>query len=511
MEQRVLIFDTTLRDGEQTPGVSFHLHEKVEIARTLEELGVDIIEAGFAAASRGDFQAIDAISQAVKNSTVCALARCIPGDVEAAAAALRRAARGRIHVFIATSPIHMAHKLHMSPQEVLDAAARSVAQARRLCEDVEFSLEDATRSDRDFLCRVVEAALDAGATTINLPDTVGYAAVSEYGALIREVMTRVPGADRAVFSVHCHNDLGLAVANSLEGVRAGARQIECTLNGLGERAGNAALEEVVMNLRTRRDLYGACDTGIRTQHIHRASRMIVGLSGIEPAPNKPIVGSNAFQHQSGIHQHGVLSDRATYEVMKPEELGIPQASLSLGKLSGSHALADRARQLGYELSGAALQAAFLRFKELADRKKEITDQDIMALLREQRLHRDAGYRLFAFQIFSGNKMTSTATVTLENNGETRTRAACGDGPVEACFNAVDAITGMPCTLESYNLKAVTQGQDALGEVTVRVRHGEDTMLGRGVSTDILEASCLSYLNAVNRLMAHQQEQRQSGT
>ncbi len=605
MEQRVLIFDTTLRDGEQTPGVSFHLHEKVEIARTLEELGVDIIEAGFAAASRGDFQAIDAISQAVKNSTVCALARCIPGDVEAAAAALRCAARGRIHVFIATSPIHMAHKLHMSPQEVLDAAARSVAQARRLCDDVEFSLEDATRSDRDFLCRVVEAALDAGATTINLPDTVGYAAVSEYGALIREVMTRVPGADRAVFSVHCHNDLGLAVANSLEGVRAGARQIECTLNGLGERAGNAALEEVVMNLRTRRDLYGACDTGIRTQHIHRASRMIVGLglgeragnaaleevvmnlrtrrdlygacdtgirtqhihrasrmivglSGIEPAPNKPIVGSNAFQHQSGIHQHGVLSDRATYEVMKPEELGIPQASLSLGKLSGSHALADRARQLGYELSGDALQAAFLRFKELADRKKEITDQDIMALLREQRLHRDAGYRLFAFQIFSGNKMTSTATVTLENNGETRTRATCGDGPVEACFNAVDAITGMPCTLESYNLKAVTQGQDALGEVTVRVRpcgdgpveacfnavdaitgmpctlesynlkavtqgqdalgevtvrvrHGEDTMLGRGVSTDILEASCLSYLNAVNRLMAHQQEQRQSGT
>ena len=294
------------------------------------------------------------------------------------------------------------------------------------------------------------------------------------------------------------------MANSLEGIRAGARQVECTLNGLGERAGNAPLEEIVMNLRTRQQFY-QCDTRIVTQHIHRASRMIVGLSGMEPAPNKPVVGANAFQHQSGIHQHGVLSNRATYEVMHPEDLGIPQGSLSLGKLSGSHALADRARQLGYELSGEALQAAFLRFKELADRKREITDKDVMALLREQRLHRDAGMQLFSFQIFSGNKMTSTATVTLEKDGETKTRAACGDGPVEACFNAVDAITGMPCSLESYNLKAVTEGQDALGEVTVRVRHGEDTMLGRGVSTDILEASCLSYLNAVNRLIAHREE------
>ena len=381
---------------------------------------------------------------------------------------------------------------------------RSVKQARNLCEDVEFSLEDATRSDREFIYRVVEGAIQAGATTINLPDTVGYAAVAEYGDLIRDVREHVPGADQVILSVHCHNDLGLAVANSLEGIRAGARQVECTLNGLGERAGNAPLEEIVMNLRTRQQFY-QCDTRIVTQHIHRASRMIVGLSGMEPAPNKPVVGANAFQHQSGIHQHGVLSNRATYEVMHPEDLGIPQGSLSLGKLSGSHALADRARQLGYELSGEALQAAFLRFKELADRKREITDKDVMALLREQRLHRDAGMQLFSFQIFSGNKMTSTATVTLEKDGETKTRAACGDGPVEACFNAVDAITGMPCSLESYNLKAVTEGQDALGEVTVRVRHGEDTMLGRGVSTDILEASCLSYLNAVNRLIAHREE------
>ncbi len=502
--EQVKILDTTLRDGEQTPGVSFQLKEKVEIARALEDLGVDVIEAGFAASSKGDFKAISAISDTVRGSVICSLARCVPGDIDAAAQALASAAQKRIHVFIATSPIHMEYKLHMTPEDVYASAVRSVKQARNLCDDVEFSLEDATRSDREFIYRVVEGAIQAGATTINLPDTVGYAAVAEYGDLIRDVREHVPGVDQVILSVHCHNDLGLAVGNSLEGIRAGARQVECTLNGLGERAGNAPLEEIVMNLRTRQQFY-QCDTRIVTQHIHRASRMIVGLSGMEPAPNKPVVGANAFQHQSGIHQHGVLSNRATYEVMHPEDLGIPQGSLSLGKLSGSHALADRARQLGYELSGEALQAAFLRFKELADRKREITDKDVMALLREQRLHRDAGMQLFSFQIFSGNKMTSTATVTLEKNGETKTRAACGDGPVEACFNAVDAITGMPCSLESYNLKAVTEGQDALGEVTVRVRHGEDTMLGRGVSTDILEASCLSYLNAVNRLIAHQEE------
>ena len=501
--ERVIIFDTTLRDGEQTPGVSFHRSEKVEIARALETMGVDVIEAGFAAASRGDFKAVSAISQVVKRATVCALARCVEADIEAASQALEKAARKRIHVFIATSPIHMADKLHMSPDEVYEAAVRSTRQARQLCDDVEFSLEDATRTEREFLYRVVEGVIRAGATTINLPDTVGYAAVQEYGQLFRDVLEKVPGADAVTLSVHCHNDLGLAVATSLEGVRCGARQVECTVNGLGERAGNAAMEEIVMGLRTRREYYG-CDTSVDAHGIYRVSRTIASLSGVEPAPNKPVVGANAFQHQSGIHQHGVLSNRATYEVMHPEDLGVPQQSLALGKLSGSHALADRAQQLGYTLDGPALQSAFRRFKELADRKKEITDRDIVAILREQKLTAQGAYRLFAFQIFTGNRMTSTATVTLEKNGETTTRAACGDGPVEACFNAVDAITGMPCALQSYNIKAVTEGQDALGEVTVRVRSGEETMLGRGVSTDVLEASCLAYINAVNRLIEHQE-------
>ena len=500
--EQVKIFDTTLRDGEQTPGVSFHRAEKVEIARALEAMGVDIIEAGFAASSRGDFKAVRSISEELKETVVCSLARCVAADIDAACEALEKARRKRIHVFIATSPVHMASKLRMTPDQVYDAAVRSVKQARRFCDDVEFSLEDATRTERDFLYRMVEAAIRAGATTINLPDTVGYAAVNEYGQLFRDVLAHVPGADEVTLSVHCHNDLGLAVATSLEGVRCGARQVECTINGLGERAGNASMEEIIMGLRTRRDYYN-CDTAVDAHGIYRISRMIAGLSGMEPAPNKPVVGSNAFQHQSGIHQDGILKNRETYEVMRPEDLGIPQQSLMLGKLSGSHALADRAHQLGYTLEGEALQAAFERFKELADRKKDITDRDVLAILREQRLKVQGAYRLNSFQIFTGNRMTSTATVSLELNGSTETRAACGDGPVEATFNAVDLITGMPCALESYNIKAVTEGQDALGEVTVRVRHGEETMLGRGVSTDVLEASCLAYINAVNRLMAHQ--------
>ncbi len=506
--EHVYIFDTTLRDGEQTPGVAFHLNEKLEIAQGLDEMGVDIIEAGFAASSKGDFRAISRIGEVVRNATVCSLARCTEGDILAAAEALKAAARKRIHVFIATSPIHMSAKLRMTPEEVLEASIRSVKLARSLCDDVEFSLEDATRTDREFMYRVVEAAIRAGAGTINLPDTVGYAAVSEYGQMFRDVLAHVPGADSVILSAHCHNDLGLSVATSLEAIRCGARQVECTINGLGERAGNAPMEEIVMGLRTRREYY-QCDTKIDTRTIYHNSRMIANLSGVEPAQNKPVIGANAFQHQSGIHQHGVLSNRATYEIMKPEELGIPQQTLSLGKLSGSHALADRAQQLGYRLEGSALTAAFARFKELADRKKEITDRDILAILREQKLTTENALQLFAFQIFTGNRMTSTATVTLEKNGETKTRAACGDGPVEACFNAVDAITDMPCSLESYNIRAVTEGQDALGEVTVRVRNGEETMLGRGVSTDVLEASCLAYINAVNRLIAHRESEKQS--
>ena len=503
MADMVRIFDTTLRDGEQTPGVSFHLREKLEIAKALEAMGVDVIEAGFAASSKGDMRAIQAISAEVKESVICSLARCVEADIRAAGEALERAARKRIHVFIATSPIHMAAKLHMTPDEVFDAAVRSVTLARNLCDDVEFSLEDATRTEPEFLYRIAEAAVKAGATTLNLPDTVGYAAVNEYGQMFRDVLEKVPGADRIILSAHCHNDLGLSVATSLEAIRAGARQVECTVNGLGERAGNAPMEEIIMGLRTRKNYY-QCDTRADTRHIHHLSRMLSSLTGVEPPPNKSVVGANAFQHQSGVHQHGVLSNRETYEIMKPEELGIPQQSLALGKLSGKHALADRASQLGYRLEGEELSNAFASFKELTDRKREITDQDVLAILRDARASFNGSYKLYAFQIFTGNRMTSTATVTLEKEGKTVTRAATGDGPVEAIFNALDDIAGMTCTLLSYNLKAVTEGRDALGEVTVRVCHEEDTVLGRGVSTDILEASCLAYLNAVNRLIRHRE-------
>lgn len=506
---KVRILDTTLRDGEQTPGVSFHLEDKLEIARALDGMGVDVIEAGFASASKGDFQAIKAVGESVKKAVVCSLARCIESDIDKAREALEKAERKRIHIFIASSRIHMEHKLKMTPDEVYENAIRSVAYARKYFDDIEFSCEDATRSDRSFLFRLAEGAINAGATTINLPDTVGYAAVSEYGDLFSDVLNHVPAASQIVLSAHCHNDLGLAVATSLEAVRHGVRQIECTVNGLGERAGNCPLEEIVMGLRTRSDYY-QCDSGIATRNIHHISRMVSGLSGIEPSPNKPIVGANAFRHASGIHQHGMLNDRQTYEIMDPESIGIPPQSLSLGKLSGSHALADRARQLGFVLEGEDLKATFSRFKELADRKKEITDRDVLALLREQKLNSENEFKLFAFQVFSGNRMTSTATVTVEKSGETITRAACGDGPVEACFNAVDTITGMVCKLESYNLKAVTEGQDALGEVTVRVRNGEDSMLGRGVSTDVLEASCLAYLNAADRLIRLRKKGNENG-
>jgi len=497
----VVIFDTTLRDGEQTPGVSFHLKEKVEIARALDKMGVDVIEAGFAGASPGDFKAIQAVSETVENAVVCSLARCVPQDIEAAAKALEKARRKRIHVFIATSPIHMEHKLHMTPQQVIENAVKGVTLAKGYCEDIEFSCEDATRSDKAFLYEILEKAIDAGATTVNVPDTVGYATAGEYGQLIRDIRKNVPNIHKAVLSVHCHNDLGLGVATSLEGVMSGARQVECTLNGLGERAGNAALEEIVMGLRTRRDVYG-CDTRIDTKRIYKTSRMIANLSGVEIPANKAVVGVNAFQHQSGIHQHGVLSNPQTYEVMRPEDLGIPQNNMLLGKLSGRHALKERAEQLGIEMTDEALAVAFARFKELADRKKEITDRDVMALLREQRLNTANCYELHTFQILSGNQMTPTATVSLQKKGEKLTRAAWGEGPIEACFNAIDLITQLTCSLESFNLKAVTEGQDALGEVTVRARHGELSMLGKGVSTDIIEASCLAYLNAVNRILNH---------
>ena len=504
MQKTVRFLDTTLRDGEQTPGVSFHLNEKVEFAKALEALGVDMIEAGFAGSSQGDFQAVSAISAAV-NTGVCSLARCVDSDIRASWDALKNAAKPRIHVFIATSPVHRAAKLNMSKEQVLEAAIRGVRLARSLCADVQFSCEDATRTELDFLYQVYRAVVAEGATTLNIPDTVGYSSVREYGELIADIQRNVVGdREDIILSAHCHNDLGLATATTLEAIRNGARQVECTVNGLGERAGNAPLEEILMNLRTRKDIYGLEDN-LQPKGIYRISRLAAGISGIEVQPNKPVVGANAFAHQSGVHQHGVLKDRSTYEIMKPEELGIPQGGLMLGKLSGRHALREHANELGLHLTEHELNRAFEKFKELADRKKDITERDVMAILREQ-MHGSLGqYRMHSFQIFSGNRMTSTATVSLNNGGDIVTRADCGDGPVEACFHAVDQITGMPCSLESYQLRAVTEGEDALGEVTVRVRHESAVMLGKGVSTDIIEASCLAYLNAVNRLLEHEAE------
>lgn len=504
MQKTVRFLDTTLRDGEQTPGVSFHLHEKIEFAKALEALGVDVIEAGFAGSSQGDFQAVSAIAAAVKTG-VCSLARCVESDIRASADALKAAAKPRIHVFIATSPVHRSAKLNMTKEQVLEAAVRSVRLARSLCDDVQFSCEDATRTEPDFLYQVYRAVVAEGATTLNIPDTVGYSSVKEYGQLIADIHRNVVGErEDIILSAHCHNDLGLATATTLEAIRNGARQVECTVNGLGERAGNAPLEEILMNLRTRKDIYGLEDH-LQPKGIYRISRLAAGISGIEVQPNKPVIGPNAFAHQSGVHQHGVLRDRATYEIMKPEELGIPQGSVMLGKLSGRHALREHANELGIYLTEHELNRAFEKFKELADRKKDITERDVMAILREQ-MHGSLGqYRMHSFQIFSGNRMTSTATVSLNNGSDIITRADCGDGPVEACFHAVDQITGISCSLESYQLRAVTEGEDALGEVTVRVRNGEDVMLGKGVSTDIIEASCLAYLNAVNRLLEQQAE------
>ena len=498
MGNTVYFLDTTLRDGEQTPGVSFHLNEKVDFARALDALGVDVIEAGFAGASQGDFEAVHAIAQTV-NACTCSLARCVEADIRAAAEALQGAKKPRIHVFIATSPLHRQAKLGMNREQVLEAAVEGVRLAGTLCPEVQFSAEDATRTEPDFLYEIYLAAAKAGARILNIPDTVGYAAVQEYGDLIADMERRIREAgEDVILSAHCHNDLGLATATTLEAVRRGARQVECTINGLGERAGNASLEEVLMGLRTRKDVYGLEDN-LNPGRIYRISRLAAGLSGLEIPPCKPVVGANAFVHESGIHQHGVLNDRATYEIMKPEELGIPRGGLVLGKLSGRHALREHAMELGFDLTEHELNRAFEKFKELCDRKKDVTEQDVMAICREQ-MHGSTGlYAMNSFQIFSGNRMTATATVSLKKGADVITRADCGDGPVEACFHAVDQITGMKCTLESYQLKAVTEGEDALGEVTVRVRHGEQVMLGKGLSTDIIEASCLAYLNAVNRL------------
>ncbi|MDI6893489.1 MAG: 2-isopropylmalate synthase [Bacillota bacterium] len=500
MERRVLIFDTTLRDGEQSPGVSLTPAEKLEIARQLARLRVDVIEAGFPVASPGDFEAVTAIAREVRGPVICALARANPVDIDRAAAALAGAERKRIHTFIASSDVHMKYKLRKEPREVLEAAVAAVKRARQYTEDVEFSAEDATRSRPEFLCTLFRAAIDAGATTINVPDTVGYTTPREFAELIRFLRENVPGIDGVVISVHCHDDLGLAVANSLAAVEAGAGQVECAVNGIGERAGNASLEEVVMALKVRQDALGA-SPAIATEQIYRTSRLVATLTGMPVPPNKAVVGANAFAHESGIHQDGVLKERTTYEIIRPEDVGVPAGRLVLGKHSGRHAFRERLLALGYQLREEDVEKAFARFKEMADRKKDISDRDLEALVENEVLKEPEVWSLDCFQVSTGNRSLPTATVSLVKNGQVVQEAACGDGPVDALLRAVERAVGADFHLLEFSLKAVTGGKDALGEAAVRVERDGAVYSGRGVSTDVLEASVRAYLQAVNRWLS----------
>ncbi|WJW76163.1 2-isopropylmalate synthase [Thiohalobacter sp. IOR34] len=500
-QETLIIFDTTLRDGEQSPGASMTREEKVRIARALERMRVDVIEAGFPIASPGDFEAVQAVAQAVRESTVCGLARALDKDIDRAGEALRDAARGRIHTFIATSPIHMKMKLRMEPEQVIEQAVQAVRRARRYTDDVEFSPEDAGRSEPDFLCRVLEAVIEAGAGTVNIPDTVGYNLPHQFGELIRSLRERVPNSDKAVFSVHCHNDLGLAVANSLSAVLNGARQVECTINGLGERAGNAALEEVVMAVRTRQDVF-ACDTRLDTTQIVPCSRLVSSITGFPVQPNKAIVGANAFAHESGIHQDGVLKSRETYEIMRAEDVGWSANRIVLGKHSGRNAFRTRLAELGIEFaSEEALNEAFARFKVLADKKHEIYDEDLQALVTEANLEAEnERFRLIALRVCSETGETPSADVTLLVDGEERQASETGGGPVDAAFRAIEAIVHSGTELQLYSVNNITSGTDAQGEVTVRLEKGGRIVNGQGADTDIVIASAKAYINALNKVL-----------
>jgi len=500
MKERLVIFDTTLRDGEQSPGASMTREEKIRVARQLERMRVDVIEAGFAAASPGDFDAIHAIAEAIKDSTVCSLARANENDIGRAGEAVRPAKSARIHTFIATSPIHMEKKLRMTPDQVVEQAVKAIGWARRFTDNVEFSAEDAGRSELDFLCRVFEAVIKAGATTINVPDTVGYNLPGQFAETIKQLIARVPDSDKVVWSVHCHNDLGLAVANSLAAVLAGARQVECTINGLGERAGNASLEEVVMAVRTRGDVFPV-ETGIDTTQIVPASKLVSQITGYPVQPNKAVVGANAFAHESGIHQDGVLKHRETYEIMRAQDVGWTQNKLVLGKHSGRNAFKTRLAELGIELaSDEALNAAFARFKELADKKHEIFDEDLQALMSDETVTpEDEHYKLVYSRVCSETGETPEAAVTLAVGGDERKAGAEGGGPVDATFKAIERIVESGSELLLYSVNAITTGTDAQGEVTVRLAHGERIVNGNGADTDIVIASAKAYLNALNKL------------
>jgi len=498
MSELVKIFDTTLRDGEQSPGATMNVAEKVRVAEQLEKLNVDIIEAGFPISSEGDFEAVRAISQTIKRSEVAALARANPKDIDRAWESVRFAKSPRIHTFISTSDIHLQHQLKKSKEEVIRIAARSVARAKRYTPNVEFSAMDATRSDVEFLLAVIEGAIRAGATTINIPDTVGYSIPSEFESLIRTIQQRAQGIEKVTLSVHCHNDLGLAVANSLAAIQNGARQVECTINGIGERAGNTSLEEVVMAIRTRNDLL-RFHTHVIPKHLFATSRLVSKITGMVVQPNKAIVGANAFAHESGIHQDGILKEKLTYEIMTPESVGIPKTSIVLGKLSGRHAFRERVRELGYRLSEEDLELAFNRFKKLADKKREIYDEDIESIVVEEILRMPKRFKLVYLNVVAGNVTVPTATVQMEVDGRLLQEAGFGDGPVDATFKTIKKITRTKSKLLQFAINAITSGTEAQGEVTVRLEEKGQIVIGQGADTDVIVASAKAYINALNKM------------
>ncbi|MCL1795385.1 MAG: 2-isopropylmalate synthase [Clostridia bacterium] len=499
MPKLIRILDTTLRDGEQSPGCSMNQKEKLEIARQLEKLNVDVIEAGFAITSSGDFESVRAIAETAQQATVASLARLVQKDIDAAADAVRPAKHPRVHVFLATSPLHMRYKLQMTENQALDHVRTLVRYAKSLVEDIEFSAEDATRSDWDFLTAILTEATKAGATTLNVADTVGYTTPAEMIALMRHLIQTVPGTDKTVFSAHCHNDLGLATANSLAAIQGGATQVECTLCGIGERAGNASLEEIVMALHTRGDQFDA-KTTIDTRRIYRASSVLSRIIGQRIPPNKAIIGSNAFAHESGIHQHGVLQHPSTYEIISPESIGLPENQIVLGKHSGRHAFIDRLQALGIQLSPEALDDAFNRFKSLADRKKTVSDRDVEALTTGGRVAFDEQYTLENFVVNSGSSIDATATIALRTGDEIKKISMIGTGQIEAAFSAINALIGVYPTLADYSLHSVSEGEDAQGDVTVRLTLHDTNVTGRGLSVDIVEASIRAYLNGMNKLL-----------
>jgi 2-isopropylmalate synthase len=496
--ERIIIFDTTLRDGEQAPGAALTPEQKLEVAYQLEKLGVDVIEAGFPVASPGDFKAVGGVARNIRNITVCGLARCITRDIEAVRDSLRKAKHPRIHIFLATSKIHLRYKFKKPEEEILELAKNSIKFARRYFDDIEFSPEDATRTERNFLFRVIESAIREGATTINIPDTVGYSYPQEISSLISSILENVLNVNKAVISIHCHDDLGMASANSISAVISGARQVHCTINGIGERAGNASLEEVVMVLKTRKDIFKQFYNQINTKEISRASKLVSALTGFVVAPNKAIVGENAFRHESGIHQDAVLKKRTTYEIMNPLDVGIGKSELVLGKHSGRHALVSRLAALGIQLGKEKTEVVFKKFKELADKKKEIFNDDLIALVEEETREKKKGYELVSVKVATGTAISPQAEIKLKYKNKLLQASSTGDGPVDACYKAIDKIVKIKTKLITYNLEAITKGRDAQGLARVEIKARGQSFTGKGSSTDILEASAKAYIDAVNK-------------